>query len=295
MPQAVSDSFNVMIPMLLTLSIFGIVSAVLAVAFSTDLMTIISTFISEPLKGIMNAGPWAVVLIYTLANLLFCLGIHQSTISGVLAEPILTILIVDNMATFASGQPIPADHYMNMQIIYLLGVGRFYTYNFSSTEAAAGGQSQSSVAMKSFLSSTLSSQLNDLIAGAMGYSNWSFGTNLSTGQIGWSDMEVAGLLSGHLLNNRLLINGNFGYRDRPTSTTNFVGDFDIQYLLTPSGSVSLKAYSETNDRYFTKSALTTQGIGIRLSRDFTNLRDLFQVRKRRKPQPRFPELPAMQK
>ena len=117
MPQAVSDSFNVMIPMLLTLSIFGIVSAVLAVAFSTDLMTIISTFISEPLKGIMNAGPWAVVLIYTLANLLFCLGIHQSTISGVLAEPILTILIVDNMATFASGQPIPADHYMNMQII----------------------------------------------------------------------------------------------------------------------------------------------------------------------------------
>ena len=182
-----------------------------------------------------------------------------------------------------------------MQIIYLLGVGRFYTYNFSSTEAAAGGQSQSSVAMKSFLSSTLSSQLNDLIAGAMGYSNWSFGTNLSTGQIGWSDMEVAGLLSGHLLNNRLLINGNFGYRDRPTSTTNFVGDFDIQYLLTPSGSVSLKAYSETNDRYFTKSALTTQGIGIRLSRDFTNLRDLFQVRKRRKPQPRFPELPAMQK
>lgn len=117
MPQAVSDSFNVMIPMLLTLSIFGIVSAVLAAAFSTDLMTIISTFISEPLKGIMNAGPWAVVLIYTLANLLFCLGIHQSTISGVLAESILTILIVDNMATFASGQPIPADHYMKMLII----------------------------------------------------------------------------------------------------------------------------------------------------------------------------------
>lgn len=57
------------------------------------------------------------MLIYTLANLLFCLGIHQYTISGVLAEPILTILIVDNMATFTSGQPIPADHYMNMQII----------------------------------------------------------------------------------------------------------------------------------------------------------------------------------
>ena len=116
-PPAVSNSFNVMIPMLLTLSIFGIGAAVLAVAFSTDLMYIISTFISAPLMGLMNAGPWAVVIIYTLANLLFCLGIHQSTISGVLAEPILTMLIVDNMATFAAGQPIPQDHYMNMQIV----------------------------------------------------------------------------------------------------------------------------------------------------------------------------------
>lgn len=116
-PPAVANSFNVMIPMLLSLSIFGVVSAVLAVAFQTDLMTIISTFISAPLKGLMNAGPWAVIIIYSLANLLFCLGIHQSTISGVLAEPILTMLIVDNMATFAAGLPIPEDHYMNMQII----------------------------------------------------------------------------------------------------------------------------------------------------------------------------------
>ena|GEM_PF-856036 len=112
-----AESFNVMIPMLLTISVCGIVAAVLAAAFGTDLMTIISTCIAAPLKGIMNASPWAVVVIYTLANLLFCLGIHQSTISGVLAEPILTMLIVDNMATFASGQPIPADHYMNMQIV----------------------------------------------------------------------------------------------------------------------------------------------------------------------------------
>ncbi len=115
-PPAVADSFNVMFPMLITLSACGIVSALLAVA-GTDLMTIISTCISTPLKGIMNSGPWAVVLIYTLANLLFCLGIHQSTISGVLAEPILTMLIVDNMAFFAAGEAIPADHYMNMQIV----------------------------------------------------------------------------------------------------------------------------------------------------------------------------------
>lgn len=116
-PPAVSNSFNVMIPMLITLSIFALCSAVLAVCAGTDLLTIISTFIAEPLKGLMNSGPWAVIFIYTLANLLFCLGIHQSTISGATVEPILTMLIVDNMATYAAGQAIPADHYMNMQII----------------------------------------------------------------------------------------------------------------------------------------------------------------------------------
>ena len=61
-----------------------------------------------------------------------------------------------------------------------------------------------------------------------------------------------------------------------------MGDFDVTYRLTPSGGVSLKAYSETNDRYFSKSSLTTQGIGIQLQRDFTGLRDLFTPRERRK-------------
>ena len=117
-------------------------------------------------------------------------------------------------------------------------------------------------------------------------SNWNIGTNLSTGETGWSDMDVEGLLSGRLLNNRLLINGNFGYRDNSTTPNgNFIGDFDLQWLLTPSGNVSLKAYSKTNDRYFTKSSLTTQGVGIGLKRDFNTWRDVFRVfipKKRRK-------------
>lgn len=176
---------------------------------------------------------------------------------------------------------IRTEEDMNMQIIYLLGVGRFYTYDYGNTETATR-QSQSSVAMKSFLSNTLSSQLNSILSNAIGSSNWTFGTNLSTGSVGWSDMEVDGLLSGRLLNNRLIFNGNFGYRERTTSSTNFVGDFDLRYLLTPNGSVSLKAYSETNDRYFSRSSLTTQGGGIMLKRDFSNLKDLFTIKKNRK-------------
>ena len=168
---------------------------------------------------------------------------------------------------------ISTEEEKNMQVIYLLGIGRFYTYDYNNTE-----QSQSSVAMKSLLSSTLSGQLNQMFSNILGNnSNWNIGTNLSTGEVGWSDMDVEGLLSGRLLNNRLLINGNFGYRDNTTTTSNFIGDFDVQWLLTPSGNVSLKAYSKTNDRYFTKSSITTQGIGIGLKRDFNSWRDIFRA------------------
>lgn len=171
---------------------------------------------------------------------------------------------------------ISTEEEKNMQVIYLLGIGRFYTYDYNNTD-----QSQSSVAMKSLLSSTLSGQLNQALSTIIGSNNWNFGTNLSTGETGWSDMDVEGLLSGRLLNNRLLINGNFGYRDNSTTASNFVGDFDLQWLLTRNGNVSLKAYSETNDRYFTKSALTTQGIGILLKKDFNTWRDLFRLSRRR--------------
>lgn len=176
---------------------------------------------------------------------------------------------------------ISTEEEKNMQIIYLLGIGRFYTYDYNNTD-----QSQSALAMKSLLSSTLSGQLNQALSNIIGSNNWNFGTNLSTGTEGWSDMDVEGLLSGRLLNNRLLINGNFGYRDHPATTSNFIGDFDLQWLLTKSGNISLKAYSETNDRYFTKSALTTQGIGLMLKKDFSNWRELLRRRRR------LPQAPA---
>ena len=84
-----------------------------------------------------------------------------------------------------------------------------------------------------------------------------------------ANMEVQGILEGRLLDNRLLINGNFGYRDNPMYASNFIGDFDIRYLL--RNDLSLKGYNKTNDRYFTKTSLTTQGIGLLFQRDFERL------------------------
>ena len=174
---------------------------------------------------------------------------------------------------------INTEEGMNMQIIYLLGIGKFYAYDGGTATGTAANQS--SLAIQSFLSNTLSSHLNNVLANAIGAKNWSFGTNFSTGTYGWEDMEIEGLLNGRLLNNQLLINGNFGYRDKSTySTSNFIGDFNVQWLLNQAGTIRLKAYSETNDRYFSKSNLTTQGIGIMLKRDFDNIKELFSRQKK---------------
>ena len=74
-----------------------------------------------------------------------------------------------------------------------------------------------------------------------------------------------------MFDNRLIINGNLGYRDRSVSQSTFIGDFDLEYLLNRSGTLRLKAYNHFNDAsYYLKSALTTQGLGIIYRKDFDN-------------------------
>ena len=122
-------------------------------------------------------------------------------------------------------------------------------------------QNQTSLAMQSILSGQLSQQINNILSSVVNSSNWNFGANISTGDEGWNNAEYEGLVSGRLFNNRLLFNGQFGYRDNATATTSFIGDFDLRYLLKPNGNFALRVYNQTNDRYFTRNSLNTQGAG----------------------------------
>lgn len=76
------------------------------------------------------------------------------------------------------------------------------------------------------------------------------------------------------MNNRLILNGNFGYKENTLTNTNFIGDFEAIWLLTRNGEFRLRGYNQTNDRYFTKSTLTTQGIGLIYQKDFTSWKEL---------------------
>lgn len=175
-------------------------------------------------------------------------GLELPTLSQDVARKVMSIISTDDM--------------MSRQIIYLLALNRFYTPEYMG--ASGNGGEWASVA-----SSTLSSQLTNMLGHLT--DKFTIAPSLRSDKGDFSDMEVDLALSSRLLNNRLLLNGNFGYRDRSTSNTTFIGDFDIEYLLNRSGNLRLKAYNHFNDQnYYLKSALTTQGIGIVYKRDFDN-------------------------
>ena len=177
---------------------------------------------------------------------------------------------------------INSQEEMNQQVLYLLAIGRFYaqTKNNQSSEDA-DQQSQTSLAMQSFLSGTISQQLNTVLSNVVKSNNWNFGANISTGDEGFNNAEYEGILSGRLLNNRLLFNGQFGYRDNANATQSFIGDFDLRYLIFPNGNLAVRMYNQTNDRYFTRNSLNTQGLGLIMKKDFNGWRELFGIKKKK--------------
>lgn len=169
---------------------------------------------------------------------------------------------------------IDTDDMMMRQIVYLLVLNKFYTPEYTGTPRS----NDFTAVASSALSSQLSSLLNNITDKVQ------IGTNIRASQDGITDTEVEMLLSSQLLNNRLLFNGNFGYKNNPTQKNAFIGEFDLEYKLTRSGEIRLKAYNHANDMYqYLKQALTTQGVGVMFKKDFTRFSDLFQRRKVRLP------------
>ena len=168
---------------------------------------------------------------------------------------------------------ISTEDMMNRQIIYLLALNSFYTPDYMAENSRSNE-------LASVASSTISSQLSNLL-GQMS-ENWSISPNFRSDNGDFSDIEVELALSSQLLNNRLLFNGNFGYRDNALNTrnSNFIGDFDIEYLLTKNGNIRLKAYNHYNDQnYYVRSALTTQGVGVVFKHDFDDIYDFLWRKK----------------
>jgi hypothetical protein len=88
------------------------------------------------------------------------------------------------------------------------------------------------------------------------------------------DLQVA--LSTQILNDKVLINGNFDVTGSGGTSANndqLIGDFDIEYKLTDK--IRFKVFNRYNDPYTGKQAPYTQGFGILYKQDFDKLNDIF--------------------
>ena len=167
---------------------------------------------------------------------------------------------------------ISTDDMMSRQIIYLLALNKFYTPEYMGNGSNSGD-------LTAVASTTISSQISNMISQLT--DKFTLSPSFRSDKGDFSDLEVDVALSSSLLNNRLLVNGNFGYRDKNNSNTTFIGDFDIEYLLNKNGNLRLKAYNHFNDQnYYLRQALTTQGLGIVFKKDFDN--PFYFLKKKRK-------------
>jgi hypothetical protein len=169
---------------------------------------------------------------------------------------------------------VNTDEMMNRQILYLLVFNKFYTPDYMRTNTTNTNFATNEGL--SLLTSTASAQINSWLSQMV--NNVTVGLDYQQSNQTSSNEYQAQAQILYQPNNRLIVNGNFGYRidNLSNSTNRFIGDVDLEYLLTESGKLRFKAYNHTVDRYYLGSAKLSQGLGFVYKEDFATVDDLLK-------------------
>lgn len=198
----------------------------------------------------------------------------QLVLSGRLFNPTVTFEInlpnTDEQDRTRLRNAIASDEVLSRQFMYLLVTNSFYAeQNSSSSGYSNTGTSAMAATTFEMISNQLSnwiSQIND---------NFNLGLNYRPGS-GSSDLdpdEVQIAFETQVLDDRVVLNGNFDYRT--TTTNQLTGDFEAEVRITDK--VRLRVFNRFNDTYSGRGPYT-QGIGIFFREDFEKFSDLFKKR-----------------
>jgi hypothetical protein len=162
---------------------------------------------------------------------------------------------------------------MNRQVFGLLVLNRFFpTEDQNQALQQAGGflTSSSAEMVSNQLSNWLSKISNDFDVGL----NYRPGDDITS-----DELQVA--LSTQLFNNRIMVDGNVGVANT-SSSSNIVGDVNIEYKITSDGRFRVRAFNKSNDiNTLVNNAPFTQGVGLSYQREFNRLGDLFRRRQKK--------------
>ena len=101
-PDGVARSFTALIPATIILIIVGFFQAMMNVFAEISIFELIFNVIQEPLQGLGNTLPAAIVVSF-LNHLLWFFGLHGTNIIGSVIEPVYLPLIQTNLELFQGG------------------------------------------------------------------------------------------------------------------------------------------------------------------------------------------------
>jgi hypothetical protein len=208
----------------------------------------------------------------------------QMNLSGKLFNPIVGFDIylpdADEPTRTRLQNVIATQEELTNQVFALLLINNFISSGASSVSTATSGTSAMAATSFEMISNRLSNWLSQLSK------NVDIGFNIRPGSNAITPQEAELALSTQVLNNKVVLNGNFDVRGTGSTTTNnttqlmgntnqLTGDFDAELKLTEK--LRFKVFNRYNDTYVgTGLSPYTQGVGIFYKQDFNKFSDLFR-------------------
>jgi PTS system cellobiose-specific IIC component len=118
-PPAVNQSFNLLIPSMLTILVFALASFLLKELFKVDFYQSIGVLLQEPLSMLISSVPGFLFLSF-LSQLFYSFGIAGSAVVIPVMKPVLLANMQENMDAFANHETIP--HIINQSFFDVFGV-----------------------------------------------------------------------------------------------------------------------------------------------------------------------------
>ncbi|MBN1387454.1 MAG: translocation/assembly module TamB [Bacteroidales bacterium] len=184
---------------------------------------------------------------------------------------------------------IDSEEEMSRQFLYLLVMNSFYpdpAVTGTSLNTTNAGASAMGVTTTEMLSNQLSNWLSQIS------NDFDIGFTYRPGnEISSQEVEVA--LSTQLLNDRVVINGNFDVGGETggqtsSSTNEITGDFNVEVKITEK--IRFKVFNRSNDNLVYETAPYTQGFGLFFRQSFDKFSDLFRKNKSEMKKEEEPEI-----
>ena len=118
-PPGVARAFEVLVPTILVLIVMSTIGWLSSTFLGLPLNDLISTYVQEPLKAIIGNNIFAVMILYVIISLFWCVGMHGNNMVAAIKEPLFLPMIVENMEAFSKGQEAPNT--LNLTMLQMFG------------------------------------------------------------------------------------------------------------------------------------------------------------------------------